>query len=168
MVNTVLEKLKRLQALLDNSSDPVMVFVNSKKAAKDLVSKLEGQGYKATGLYGDMPQALREKSLRDFKRGSYDCLVATDLAGRGIDIQGDVHVVNYEMPRTIEKYVHRIGRTGRANKTGIATSFLTFSDDDKSLFYDLKQLLIQSKSEVPLELARHEASNIRINHKPFI
>ncbi|KAI5083834.1 hypothetical protein GOP47_0000003 [Adiantum capillus-veneris] len=111
MVNTVLEKLKRLQALLDNSSDPVMVFVNSKKAAKDLVSKLEGQWYKATGLYGDMPQALREKSLRDFKSRSYDCLVATDLAGRGIDIQGDVHVVNYEMPRTIEKYVHRIGRT---------------------------------------------------------
>ncbi|MCO5594758.1 hypothetical protein L7F22_048791 [Adiantum nelumboides] len=159
MVKTNSEKLKRLQALLDDLTEQlVLVFVNSKKAVSDLVRQLEGQGYKAGRLHGGMPQEKREKSLRDFKSKLYDCLVATDVVGRGIDIQGEVHVVNFEMPSIIEKYIHRIGRTGRANNRGIATTFLTFSNDDIALFYDLKQLLIQSNSEVPLELARHQAS----------
>lgn len=158
MVKTNLEKLEKLQALLDVSRELVLVFVNTRKTANDLVTKLEGRGYKVANLHGGLCQEKRENSLRDFKSKLYHCLVATDVAGRGIDIQGDVHVVNYEMPRTIEKYIHRIGRTGRANSRGIATSFLTFSDADVALFYDLKKVLIQSNSDVPLELARHEAS----------
>lgn len=78
------------------------------------------------------------------------------MAGRGIDFADVAHVINYDMPDNIEAYTHRIGRTGRAGKSGVATTFLTLHDT--VVFYDLKQMLIQSNSRVPPELARHEAS----------
>ena len=81
------------------------------------------------------------------------------MAGRGIDIPDVAHVINYDMPGNIEMYTHRIGRTGRAGKTGVATTFLTLHDSD--VFYDLKQMLIQNNSPVPPELARHEASKFK-------
>ncbi|MEI6984456.1 C-terminal helicase domain-containing protein, partial [Klebsiella pneumoniae] len=77
---------------------------------------------------------------------------ATDVAGRGIDIPDVAHVINYEMPSSVDTYTHRIGRTGRAGKKGVATSFLTLENTD--IFFDLKQMLIQSNSPVPPELAR--------------
>ncbi|GLJ19127.1 hypothetical protein SUGI_0343520 [Cryptomeria japonica] len=82
----------------------------------------------------------------------------SDVAGRGIDIPDVAHVINFDMPSNIEMYTHRIGRTGRAGKTGVATTFLTHNDSD--VFYDLKQMLIQSNNPVPPELARHEASKL--------
>ena len=85
--------------------------------------------------------------------------MATNVAGRGIDIPDVAHVINYEMPGSIDMYTHRIGQTGRARKTGVATTFLTLHDTD--VFYDLKQTLIQSNSLVPPELARHEASKFK-------
>ena len=95
-------------------------------------------------------------------------MVATDVVGRGIDIPDVAHVINYDMPDNIQKYTHRIGRTGRAGKTGTATTFLTIHDTD--VFYDLKQMLIQSNSPVPPELSRHEASKFKpgsVPHKPL-
>jgi hypothetical protein len=95
-----------------------------------------------TVLHGGKIQETREANLEGFKDGTYDVLVATDVVGRGIDISGVQQVINYEMPSDIEKYQHRIGRTGRAGKTGIATSFLT--EADTQIFFDLKNMLTAS------------------------
>lgn len=155
------EKLPKLQALLDTHgrNSLIMVFVNSRDMAYSLERELKRRGYKATSLHGGMSQGQREASLKSFKSKQFNCLVATDVAGRGIDIPDVVHVVNYEMPGTIQKYTHRIGRTGRAGNTGFATTFLTHSDT--KVFYDLKEFLIHSNSIVPPELACHEASKIK-------
>ncbi|KAI3728467.1 hypothetical protein L6452_17104 [Arctium lappa] len=154
------EKMSRLQKLLDDLVDKTaIVFINTKKSA-DFVSKtLEKSGYRVTTLHGGKSQEQREISLEGFRTKRFNVLVATDVAGRGIDIPDVAHVINYDMPGNIEMYTHRIGRTGRAGKTGIATTFLTLHDTD--VFYDLKQMLTQSNSPVPPELARHEASKFK-------
>lgn len=154
------EKMSRLQKLLNDLGDKTaIVFVNTKKNADVLSKNLDKSGYRVTTLHGGKSQEQREISLEGFRTKRYNVLVATDVAGRGIDIPDVAHVINYDMPGNIEMYTHRIGRTGRAGKTGVATTFLTFSDSD--VFYDLKQMLIQSDSPVPPELARHEASKFK-------
>ncbi|KAJ0046299.1 hypothetical protein Pint_05576 [Pistacia integerrima] len=154
------EKFSRLQRLLDDLSDKTaIVFVNTKKNADTVAKNLDKAGYRVTTLHGGKSQEQREISLEGFRTKRYNVLVATDVAGRGIDIPDVAHVINYDMPGNIEMYTHRIGRTGRAGKTGVATTFLTFHDTD--VFYDLKQMLIQSNSPVPPELAKHEASKFK-------
>lgn len=154
------EKLDRLQRLLNDLGEKTaMVFVNTKKSADALARQLDKLGYRVTTLHGGKTQDQREISLEGFRNKRFNCLVATDVAGRGIDIPDVAHVINFDMPSNIEMYTHRIGRTGRAGKTGIATTFLTLHDTD--VFFDLKQMLIQSNSPVPPELARHEASKFK-------
>ncbi|XP_052625194.1 DEAD-box ATP-dependent RNA helicase 21 [Lactuca sativa] len=154
------EKMPRLQELLDEVVDKkAIVFVNTKITADHVSKKLEISGYCVTTLRGGKSQEQRETSLEGFRTKRFNVLVATDVAGRGIDIPDVAHVINYDMPGKIEMYTHRIGRTGRAGKTGIATTFLTLHDTD--VFYDLKQMLTQSNSYVPPELARHEASKFK-------
>ena len=92
-------------------------------------------------------------------RARFEILVATDIAGRGIDIQGVEHVINYDMPKDIESYTHRIGRTGRAGKKGVSTTFITGEGLEKNgVLYDLKVMLQNCKQMVPNELARHPAA----------
>merc|ERR1712032_1300788 len=93
------------------------------------------------------------------KEGRYDILVATDVAGRGLDIEGVMQVINFDMPKTIEDYTHRIGRTGRAGNKGLACSFVT--PEDSEIFYDLTQFLKSSNQIVPPELASHPASKFK-------
>jgi superfamily II DNA/RNA helicase len=102
-------------------------------------------------LHGGKTQDQREYSIGEFKAGEFNVLVATDVAGRGIDIPDVGLVINFEMPNSIEQYKHRIGRTGRAGRSGLAISLL--SSTDSNIFYDLKTLLQQSKQRVPSELA---------------
>ncbi|KAJ4959990.1 hypothetical protein NE237_019900 [Protea cynaroides] len=154
------EKMPRLRKMLNELGDKTaMVFINTKKAADNLAKALDKEGYRVTTLHGGKSQEQREISLEGFRTKRFNVLVATDVAGRGIDIPDVAHVLNYDMPGNIEMYTHRIGRTGRAGKTGVATTFLTLHDSD--VFYDLKQMLIQSNSPVPPELARHEASKFK-------
>ncbi|XVF37866.1 hypothetical protein REPUB_Repub20aG0047900 [Reevesia pubescens] len=154
------EKFPRLQKLLDDLGDKTaIVFVNTKKNADTISKNLDKAGYKVTTLHGGRSQEQREISLEGFRAKRFNVLVATDVAGRGIDIPDVAHVINYDMPSNIEMYTHRIGRTGRAGKTGVATTFLTFHDTD--VFFDLKQMLVQSGSPVPPELAKHEASKFK-------
>ncbi|KAL3702056.1 hypothetical protein R1sor_020078 [Riccia sorocarpa] len=154
------EKLDRLSRVLNDMGEKTaIIFVNTKKSADSLSRQLDRLGYRVTTLHGGKTQEQREISLEGFRNKRYNCLVATDVAGRGIDIPDVAHVINYDMPNMIEQYTHRIGRTGRAGKTGIATTFLTLHDSE--VFYDLKQMLIQSNSPVPPELARHEASKFK-------
>uniref|UniRef100_A0A5B7A0F7 DEAD-box ATP-dependent RNA helicase 21 n=1 Tax=Davidia involucrata TaxID=16924 RepID=A0A5B7A0F7_DAVIN len=154
------EKMYKLQKLLNELGDKTaIVFINTKKSADSLAKGLDKAGYRVTTLHGGKSQEQREISLEGFRTKRYNVLVATDVAGRGIDIPDVAHVINYDMPGNIEMYTHRIGRTGRAGKTGVATTFLTLHDTD--VFYDLKQMLTQSNSPVPPELARHEASKFK-------
>ncbi|CAK9201244.1 unnamed protein product [Sphagnum troendelagicum] len=154
------EKLARLYRVLNEMGDKTaIIFVNYRKNADSVSRQLDKAGYRVTALHGGKTQEQREISLEGFRNKRFNCLVATDVAGRGIDIPDVAHVINYDMPGKIEMYTHRIGRTGRAGKTGVATTFLTLFDSD--VFYDLKQILVQSNSPVPAELARHEASKFK-------
>ncbi|KAI3975945.1 hypothetical protein MKX01_016628 [Papaver californicum] len=159
------EKMPRLQKLLNDLDDKTaIVFINTKKSADFLSKNLDKSGYRVTALHGGKSQEQREISLEGFRNKRFNVLVATDVAGRGIDIPDVAHVINYDMPGNIEMYTHRIGRTGRAGKTGVATTFLTLHDTD--VFYDLKQMLTQSNSPVPPELARHEAAKFKPGSVP--
>ncbi|CAM6086451.1 unnamed protein product [Calypogeia fissa] len=159
------DKLDRLQRLLnDLGEQTAIVFVNTRKSADSLARQLDRLGYRVTTLHGGKTQDQREISLEGFRNKRFNCLVASDVAGRGIDIPDVAHVINYDMPKKIEQYTHRIGRTGRAGKTGIATTFLTLGDSE--VFYELKQMLIQSNTPVPPELARHEASKFKPGSVP--
>ncbi|MCL7052284.1 hypothetical protein MKW94_029918 [Papaver nudicaule] len=159
------EKNARLMKLLNDLDDKTaIVFINTKKSADYLSKTLDKSGYRVTALHGGKSQEQREISLEGFRNKRFNVLVATDVAGRGIDIPDVAHVINYDMPGNIEMYTHRIGRTGRAGKTGVATTFLTLHDTD--VFYDLKQMLTQSNSPVPPELARHEAAKFKPGSVP--
>ncbi|KAL3831667.1 hypothetical protein ACJMK2_023390 [Sinanodonta woodiana] len=156
------EKRKKLLNILAEGIDPpVIIFVNQKKGADVLAKSLEKLGYNACTLHGGKGQEQREFALASLKGGTKDILVATDVAGRGIDIKDVSHVINYDMARNIEDYTHRIGRTARAGKSGVAITFLT--KEDSAVFYDLKQLLMTSSSSVcPPELSNHPDAQ----HKP--
>jgi superfamily II DNA/RNA helicase len=101
----------------------VLVFVATRYATEHVARKLYDRGIRAAPLHGDMSQSHRLGVLEDFKDGRWDVLVTTDLAARGIDIRGLEVVVNYDLPRSADDYVHRIGRTGRAGASGLAVSF---------------------------------------------
>ena len=96
-----------------------IIFCKTKKGVDTLVGQLQERGYNVEGMHGDMNQSHRLNTLRKFKEGTLEILVATDVAARGIDVDDVSHVINYELPQDVESYVHRIGRTGRANKTGL-------------------------------------------------
>jgi len=156
------DKRKKLMEILSRKIDPpVIIFVNQKKGADVLAKGLEKLGYNSCTLHGGKGQEQREYALAALKSGAKDILVATDVAGRGIDIKDVSLVINYDMAKTIEDYTHRIGRTGRAGKTGCAISFVT--KDDSALFYDLKQCVTASPvSTCPPELTNHPEAQ----HKP--
>merc|ERR550517_420459 len=146
------EKRNKLITILNSGIDPpIIIFVNQKKGADVLAKGLEKMGYNAATLHGGKGQEQREHALSGLKEGAKDILVATDVAGRGIDIKDVSLVLNYDMAKSIEMYTHRIGRTGRAGKS---ITFLT--PDDSHLFYDLKQMLVSSPvSSCPHELSSH-------------
>ncbi|KAK2198233.1 bifunctional P-loop containing nucleoside triphosphate hydrolase/Helicase [Babesia duncani] len=152
-------KRQRCIEILSTLTPPIMIFVNLKKGADALARHLNSARYSAVSLHGGKMQKDREESLDSFKKGYYDILVATDVAGRGLDVEGIQAVINYDMPKDIQAYTHRIGRTGRAGKRGKAISLVT--EEDSGIFYDLKQLLISTGNEVPRELAKHPAATTK-------
>merc|ERR1712232_448640 len=153
------KKKKRLEELLVGAEPPIIVFVNQKKAVDVLAKSLDNSGYRVCSIHGGKSQEQREWAMNSFKEGRYDILVATDVAGRGLDIEGVMQVINFDMPKTIEDYKHRIGRTGRAGNQGVACSLVTPEDSD--IFYDLTQFLKSSNQIVPPEMANHPASKFK-------
>ncbi|MFP7300425.1 DEAD/DEAH box helicase [Neobacillus niacini] len=124
----VMEKNKFdvLTRLLDiQSPELAIIFGRTKRRVDELSEALTLRGYTAEGIHGDLTQAKRIQVLRKFKEGTIDVLVATDVAARGLDISGVTHVYNFDIPQDPESYVHRIGRTGRAGKSGMAMTFIT-------------------------------------------
>jgi superfamily II DNA/RNA helicase len=105
-----------------------MIFCRTKRSAQRLADDLVDRGFAAASIHGDLNQFAREKALRRFREGRIDVLVATDVAGRGIDVEGVSHVINFECPEDESVYVHRIGRTGRAGASGVAITFVDWQD----------------------------------------
>lgn len=118
--------LERLISQGEHAS--MLIFTRTKHKAKNLARKLAGNGYNSTFLQGNMSQSQRQRALNGFRDGQFNIMVATDIAARGIDCDRITHVVNYDMPDTVENYTHRIGRTGRAGRSGSAISLVTHED----------------------------------------
>ena len=118
------QKTEWLARFLRRASGPVLVFSRTKSGAERLARKLSSMGLKAAALHADRTQAQRTQAVEGFRSGTYRVLVATDVAARGLDIDGITHVVNYEVPSSREMYVHRVGRTGRAEATGTALTLV--------------------------------------------
>ncbi len=120
------EKRDMLTRLLEiEKFEAMLIFARTKNATMEIAEKLQGKGYPAEPLNGDMPQNLREKTVDRLKRGKINVLVATDVAARGLDVNRISHVLNYDAPFDLESYTHRIGRTGRAGREGDAIIFIT-------------------------------------------
>lgn len=130
-----------------------LVFVETKKGADALEHWLGINGFPATSIHGDRTQQERELALRSFKSGNTPILVATDVAARGLDIPHVAHVINFDLPNDIDDYVHRIGRTGRAGKSGLATAF--FNENNMQLSRSLAELMQESNQEAPDWLLRY-------------
>ncbi|MCF6093105.1 DEAD/DEAH box helicase [Microaerobacter geothermalis] len=140
------QKFDVLCRLIDiQSPNLAIVFGRTKRRVDELSEALNKRGYLAEGLHGDLTQARREIVLRQFKEGIIDILVATDVAARGLDISDVTHVYNFDIPQDPESYIHRIGRTGRAGKTGLATTLVTPREMDhlKSIEHLTKRKIIR-------------------------
>jgi ATP-dependent RNA helicase DeaD len=120
------QKLDALARILETEpTDAVLIFTRTKNGAAELTERLQGRGYAAEAMHGDMNQAQRETVIRRLKGGQVEIVVATDVAARGLDVERISHVVNYDIPNDVEAYVHRIGRTGRAGRSGVAVLFVS-------------------------------------------
>jgi len=112
-----------------HETDSVLIFTRTKHRARKLAQKLEGKGYRSTSLHSNKSQRQRDEAIRGFKNGRYNLMVATDIAARGLDIDSISHVINFDMPASPDDYIHRIGRTGRAERTGKAFTLITQTDE---------------------------------------
>ncbi len=124
-------KSQLLLALLKKTdTNSVLIFARTKYRAQKVAQQIERAGHKVTSLHGDRSQGQRQSALRGFKDGTHQIMVATDIAARGLDVESISHVINYDMPDTADAYIHRIGRTGRAERTGDAFTLVTGEDSD--------------------------------------
>jgi hypothetical protein len=124
-----LDKIEMLARILQaEGRGPTIVFCRTKRTCQKTADDLLERGFKSSTIHGDLGQGAREKALSDFKAGKSDVLVATDVAARGIDIDGITHVINYQCPEDEKTYVHRIGRTARAGADGIAVTFVDWDE----------------------------------------
>lgn len=117
------------RVLNETETSSVLIFTRTKHKAKKIAIKLRIKGYNATSLHGNLSQRQRDEAIRGFTKGKYSIMVATDIAARGLDIEKISHVINFDMPGSTDDYIHRIGRTGRAKRSGEAFTFITRSDE---------------------------------------
>jgi superfamily II DNA/RNA helicase len=131
--------LKDIMAKTDMTS--TLIFTRTKYRAQSLASQLQKAGYTATSLQGNLSQQKRQNALNGFRRGEFKVLVATDIAARGIDVSGISHVINFDVPATVDAYTHRVGRTGRAACTGEAFTFA--SREDRKIISQIEKTMGQ-------------------------
>jgi len=149
------QKMDALTRILEvETFDGMLVFVRTKSSTVDIAEKLEARGFSSAALNGDLSQTLRERTINRLKKGQVDIVVATDVAARGLDVERISHVINYDVPYDNESYVHRIGRTGRAGRDGIAILFVTQKENrllrsiEKSTRQTISPLVLPSNAEV--------------------
>ncbi|EPB73235.1 helicase protein [Ancylostoma ceylanicum] len=142
------DKLTRILDCLQKTPPKVLIFAEKKMDVDNIYEYLLVKGVEVASIHGGKDQRDRHIGIDEFRHGHKDVLVATDVASKGLDFQGIEHVINYDMPEDIENYVHRIGRTGRSGKRGMATTFIN-RKADLSVMQDLKQLLVEAGQELP-------------------
>jgi ATP-dependent RNA helicase RhlE len=130
-----------LKLLKQIDTDSVLIFTRTKHRADKLARQIAHAGFRVTSLHSNRTQGQREQALRGFKTGHFRIMVATDIAARGLDIESISHVINYDMPDTADAYIHRIGRTGRAQRTGDAFTLVT--DEDRDMIRALERIMGQ-------------------------
>lgn len=128
-----------MELLQQTDTESVLIFTRTKHRAKKLALHLDNSGYNAVALQGNMSQNARQAAMNGFRSGQYKIMVATDIAARGIDVTQISHVINYDIPDTVDAYTHRIGRTGRAAKTGDAYTLVT--QEDREMVRDIEKVL---------------------------
>jgi len=128
-----------IELLKHTDTNSVIVFTRTKHRAHRVAQQIKRAGFNATSLHGDRSQGQRQAAIKGFKSGHHDIMVATDIAARGLDIETVSHVINFDMPDTADAYIHRIGRTGRAQRTGDAFTLVT--DDDKDMIRTLERIM---------------------------
>lgn len=136
-----LKKGLLIKLLKQSDTNSVLIFTRTKHRAKRLATQIERAGYSVTSLHGNRTQGQRQSALKGFKNGRYQIMVATDIAARGLDIEGISHVINFDMPDTADAYIHRIGRTGRAKRNGDAFTMIT--PDDKDMVRKIEKIMKQ-------------------------
>lgn len=119
-----------IELLKRTDTNSVLVFTRTKYRAQKVAQQIHRAGFKVTSLHGDRSQGQRQSALKGFKDGTHHIMIATDIAARGLDVESISHVINYDMPDTADAYIHRIGRTGRAERTGDAFTLVTPEDND--------------------------------------
>jgi ATP-dependent RNA helicase RhlE len=128
-----------IKLLEQTDTKSILIFTRTKYRARNLLKKIKRTDYKVTSLHGDRTQGQRRQALRGFRDGKYQILVATDIAARGLDIDRISHVINFDMPDTADAYIHRIGRTGRAQHSGDAFTFVT--PDDQAMVKKIESMM---------------------------
>jgi len=141
------EKLPKLHQLLQQISGSIVIFLDTKRGVDNLTNYLNDSNYNVVSIHGDKKQYQRQAAIGKFTNGEVPILIATDVASRGLDFPSVSYVFNYDMPKNIDDYIHRIGRTGRCGKSGIAISFL--SDNNKTIVKPLYDCLSKQNQEIP-------------------
>jgi ATP-dependent RNA helicase RhlE len=147
-------KLSLLERMLQEERGSFLVFARTRHGADRLAKKLARGGSKAASIHGDRTQSQRNLALRGFQDGSYRVLVATDVAARGVHVEGIAHVINYDLPQVPEDFIHRVGRTGRAGRRGTASTFSTRSERGEIRKIERVLDLQLTRRQVPAELAQ--------------
>ena len=159
------QRLRQLLRQYSGKKERILIFGLYKKEAERLEFSLRRDGFNVCSIHGNKTQDARTKALGEFKDGTCPLLVATDVAARGLDIPNVEVVINYTFPLTIEDYVHRIGRTGRAGKTGISHTF--FQPSDKSHAGELQQVMKQAGQTPPEDLMKFGSTIKKKEHKLY-
>jgi len=152
-----------IEFLKSTGKEKSLIFTESKRMADDLKNILYKKGFRTSALHGDKSQLARETILRDFRDGRTQILIATEIAARGLDVNDIEFVINFELPKTIDSYIHRIGRTARHEKKGTAFSLIT--DEDKPIAKDLVNVLRKSNQEIPEQLLNLAKDSVRISFR---
>jgi ATP-dependent RNA helicase DDX41 len=141
-------KLIYLLSCLQKTPPPVLVFCENKNDVDDIHEYLLLKGVEACAIHGGLAQHERQSSVQEFKSGRKDVLIGTDVASKGLDFPAIQHVINFDMPKEIEHYIHRIGRTGRCGRTGVATTFVN-KNQEETILMDLKAILLEANQKLP-------------------
>lgn len=157
-----------LQSLLAKESGRCLVFARTKRGADKLARNLVREGFSAAAIHGDRSQSQRNAALAGFQQGRYRVLVATDVAARGIHVQDVAHVINYDLPEVPENFIHRVGRTGRAGKRGVASTF--FGRDQRPELLQIERTLGISMERMQAEVSasgeRRPGKEIQVERFP--
>jgi len=151
-----------VRILKQTDTDSVLIFTRTKHRTRRLAQQISKDGYQVTSLHGDRSQNQRQSALKGFKQGRYQIMVATDIAARGLDVNGISHVINYDMPDTADAYIHRIGRTGRAEQTGDAFTLCT--PDDNVMVRKIEQIMKQKLPREKMENFDYETPKQNFNN----